>query len=84
MQTAITPTYTFSPANNTIDFTAMSGGFNISLLYSIINLRTCSYIYNVGDRTVGITSANGSVLTLRANVSNMLANDPLMIIYEVA
>ena len=82
MKTAITPAYTFNPAAGTLNLSGISG-FNIGLLYEVINLTTGQTIYDAGIAQLGISHQSGSTLTLLANMAGMSASDSLQVLYEM-
>jgi type III secretory pathway component EscR len=63
MKTAITPTYTFTPANNTINLSGISG-FSISLLYAVIDITTGNILYAPGLSQYTPVSVVGTLITL--------------------
>jgi hypothetical protein len=81
MKTAVTYSYTFTPAAKTVDLSSISG-FDVKKLYAIINTTANQVIFANGQSIYGLASIAGSVLTLVYNTTAMSSSDKLMIIYD--
>ena len=73
--------YSFTPALRTIDFSALPN-FDLRRLFAIINLSAGQMIYAPSVTGYGLQAANGSVITLVADTTQMSASDPLLVLYE--
>src|SRR5271165_2495442 len=83
MKRSVTYTYTFNPTANTLDLSAIPG-FNIKLLFAVLDLDAGSIIYAAGTPGYGYTALAGGVLTLMAPMAGAEALDHLMVLYDDA
>lgn len=81
MKQAITPSYVFNPANNTIDLSAIPD-FDIKKLHNIVNLTTNDIIYDTRPFGYSYISEENGVIELEYNCSLCSAEDVLQIVYE--
>ena len=73
--------YTFNAAAKTVDLSSISG-FDIKRLMAIVNVKTGTIIYAVGDPATGYASIAGSVVTLTYDTTAMNNSDALSVIYD--
>ena len=76
----ITPTYTFTPASQTLNLSGVTN-FDVRNLFAVINLKTGAMIY-APLAGYGYSAISGTTLTLAVTTASMGASDPLMIIYD--
>jgi glucosylceramidase len=81
MKSAITTTYVFTPSAKTLNLSSISG-FDIRLLYAVINATEGVVIYAIGNSALGYTNYSNGIITLTYNTTSMSSSDQLMIIYE--
>jgi hypothetical protein len=81
MKSAITPNYVFTPSTKTLDLSSIVG-FDIRLLYAVINSTSATLIYAQGITGLGYTNCANGIITLAYNTTIMNSTDDLMIIYE--
>ena len=72
----------FDPVNKTLDFSLLSD-FSITKLFAVINITQNTPIYIPGASGYGISSVNGSILTLSYDTSSHSASDVLNVYYSV-
>lgn len=72
----------FDPVNKTLDFSLLSN-FSITKLFAVINITQNTPIYIPGASGYGISSVNGSILTLSYDTSSHSASDVLNVYYSV-
>lgn len=70
----------FDPVNKTLDFSLLSD-FSITKLFAVINITQNTPIYIPGASGYGISSVNGSILTLSYDTSSHSASDILNVYY---
>ena len=70
----------FDPVNKTLDFSLLSD-FSITKLFAVINVTQNTPIYIPGASGYGISSVNGSILTLSYDTSSHSASDVLNVYY---
>lgn len=81
MKQLITPTYTFTPATKTIDFTAFA--FDVKRLVAIINITNDTIIYGTGIGGKGYDTSTSSQIVLDFDTTAMSGSDVLQFIYDV-
>lgn len=75
--------YTFNPTLNQIDFSALSGGFDSSHLYAVINVTTGKLVYATASAPAGYGGTfSGSVLTYASSNVGQSGTDTLQVIYD--
>lgn len=83
MKNLITPSYTFTPGASgvgTIDTNIV--GFDVKLLYAIINITREVIIYAPSLSGRGYTSLTGSTITLEVDTSTHNSADVLQFVYD--
>jgi hypothetical protein len=80
MKQLITPTYTFTPATKTIDFTGFT--FDVKRLVAIINLANDTIIYGTGISGKGYDTSTSSQIVLDFDTTAMSGSDVLQFIYD--
>lgn len=70
----------FDPVNKTLDFSLLSD-FSITKLFAVINVTQNTPIYIPGASGYGISSVNGSILTLSYDTASHSASDVLNVYY---
>jgi len=80
MKQLITPTYTFTPATKTIDFTDFV--FDVKRLVAIINLTSDTIIYGTGISGKGYDTSTASQIVLDFDTTAMAGSDVLQFIYD--
>ena len=80
MKQLITPTYTFTPATKTIDFTGFT--FDVKRLVAIINLTSGAIIYGTGISGKGYDTSTSSQIVLDFDTTAMSGSDVLQFIYN--
>lgn len=82
MKAAITPAITFNPAGRTLDFAAYTG-FDVRLLYAVINTTRGKIIFAQGVTGLGYSAIAGALLTLQTDTSQQSAGDVLTVLYDL-
>jgi hypothetical protein len=72
----------FDPTNKTLDFSLLSD-FSVSKLFAVVNITRNTPIYVPGTSDYGISSVNGSVITLSYDTTSHAATDILNVYYSV-
>ena len=71
----------FNPTAKTLDF-SLYPSFDVSKLYAVINVTQNTPIYVAGAPGLGITTTNGSLITLAYNTTTHNTSDVLNVYYE--
>jgi hypothetical protein len=68
----------------TLDFSAYPGNFNLDKLYAVIDVTANTPLYIAGAPGLGITSINGSVITLAVSTASLNSSDKINVYYDTA